>query len=332
MIKNANLWMDALIKVQEKNDPVAANQVSKALQAFIQKPKTIQKKILKNIQAVSVSTDFAQLTKDAFNVIIEEDNFDMGWERAFRTVTLGKGQDSWQIYNVENGLTFRKKDEGDRVEVEGISGTLVTAYVDYYAGALGWTDKMIRFRKVPAMVDQAAIFRNKFWSQKANVHYLLLAAAAALNVTVYQGVAADGQLQRDIQTINEGLFVLANRNRNKGYGDTANARYLMYANPRDKDRINAAKRATTAMTAAAGRTGDIIEWNFDVIYTFDSNIVSGSPILILPGFRNQRADAMQPTTFTGPVDILTLNRVQSVWAIYGAIVADSDQAQTITLG
>jgi hypothetical protein len=336
-IKFCEDFSNFYIKCKEKNQ-IDINEEKKfktALQAFVMEPvqayKNRVKLLKKKIQAVGVSTDFEILTKDSFNITIESDNFDMGYEKAFRQVVLGERQDSWEIYNVANSLTFVKVEEGQRIEVAGLSGTNVLASVDYYGGAIGWTDKMIRYRKVPAMIEMAEVFRNKFWSNKADNHYALLAAAAALNVTPYAGAAADGQLQRDIQTINLAAFTLTDRLKDKGFGDMANAPLIMYANPRDKDRIGAAFRVTTASLATAGRTGDMIGYNIDVIYTFNSNITAGSPILVLPGKKIQKADGMQPTVFNQEQDILTLNRVQAVWAIYGAIVSDTDQAEQLSL-
>lgn len=301
-----------------------------AIQAFLNKPK---KTLEKKIQAVGVSTDFAQITHESFNVTVETDNFDMGWEQAFRQVPLGKNQDTWEIYNVANSLTFFKVEEGQRIEVAGLTGTTATATVDYYGGAIGWTDKMIRFRKVPAMIDMAGVFRNKFWSNKANNHYALLAVAAALNPVAWQGVAADGRTLRDILTINRAAFLIGNVNRNKGYGNTANSPLVLYANPNDEDRIEAAFRVTSGQLAAARENGiSVTGRRISRIYTYNPSIVSGHPLLVLPGNKLQKADAMAPTTYTQEIDVLTLNRVQAVWAIYGAIVGDTDQCYQLTLG
>ena len=160
-----------------------------------------------------------------------------------------------------------------------------------------------------------------------------MAVAAAGNVTPYQGVAADGQLRRDIQTINNAAYTLANRCRNKGYGEMAAVKLLMYANPLDRARIGAAKVATTNQTLGAGNTtvGQQVDWNIDTIYTFNANISAGAPILVIPGQKLQRADVMQPTTYIAPKDPLTLNELQAVWAIYGAAVADTDQVQQFLL-
>jgi len=332
-----NAVMDVLHKAYVNKDEQSSQMITGMLQSFCLEPIIAKQKKYK-LQSVGVSTDFAILTKDSFNVTIEEDNFDLGWEQAFRNVTLGRGQDAWEIYNVENGLTFNQVEEGQRIQMDKISGTKVTAYVDYYGGALGWTDKMIRFRKVPAMVDRAMIFRNKFWTNKANNHYSLLSTAAALNVVAWQGAAADGQLRRDVLTINNAAFQIGNVNKNKGYGDMANAPLIMYANPFDEDRIEAAFRVTSnalagGMLANATQIGQqITRRRIKRIYTYNSNITAGSPILVLPGQKSQKADAMQPTTYTAPVDPLTLNRYEAVWAIYGAVVADTDQCYQLTLG
>lgn len=330
-------FFQALIKGVEYKNQDLLGQCAVAVQAFVREPNVLVKKniqaLQKNIQAVGVSTGFPIITKESYNVTIEMDNFDMGWEKVFRQVPLGKNQDSWEIYDVANSLTFYKVEEGQRIEVAGVTGSKTSAQVEYYGGAIGWTDKMIRFRKVAAMLDLAQIFRNKFWVNKANIHYALLAAAAALNVTAFQGVAADGQTRRDIRTINQAAFNLTNRLRNKGYGDMANAPLIMYANPNDEERIEAAFRVVSnALVSTNNRGEQITARRITRIYTYNTSIVAGSPILVLPGQKLQKADAMQPTTYTQEIDVLTLNRVQAVWAIFGAIVADTDQCETITLG
>lgn len=313
-------------------DKKLENKLTYALQAFVEKPMRVKKENDKKIQAVGVSTDFAVITKESFNVTIETDNFDLGWQAAFRQVPLGKNQDSWEIYNVSNSLTFYKVEEGQRIETAGMVGTTALASVDYYGGAMGWTDKMIRFRKVPAMIDMAGVFRNKFWANKADNHYALLATAAALRNVAYQGAAADGRTQRDILTINRAAFLLGDINKDKGYGDAANAPFILYANPNDEERIEGAFRVTSGQLAAARESGvSITGRRIKRVYTYNSNIVSGSPILVWPGQKNQRADAMAPTVYNQEVDALTLNRVQAVWAIYGAIVGDTNQCLTMTL-
>lgn len=331
--RDDNKFFDMLFKGIENKNEELLDKCEVALKAFMTEPQAkLRKQIMAQNTGASVSSDFPIITKESFNVTVQSQNFDMGYERAFKTVPLGENQDCWEIYDVANCLTFVRVEEGQRIDVAGFTGSKVTAYVDYYGGALGWTDKMIRYRKVAAMLDLAETFRNKFWVNKANNFYALLAAAGALNVTAFAGAAADGQLQRDIQTINAAAYALTFRNRNKGYGDTANSRLLMYFNPFDKNRILGAFAVTSSALAAAGRTGDVINYNIELIPTFNSFVTAGSPLLVLPMNKLQKAEDMAPTPYGPEIDILSLNRVQSVWAIYGGIVGDSDQIQTVTLG
>jgi hypothetical protein len=294
-----------------------------ALQAFHNKPTKIMQK---KIQAVGVSTDFPIIDTPQWNVTIEMDNFDMGWELAYKNVSLSKGRLDWTIYNVANSLTFYKVEEGQRIEVANISGGKVKGECDYYGGAIGWTDKMIRAREIPAMIDLATIFRNKFFVNKANNFYALIAAAASNTTVNYQGAAADGVSRRIILTINQAAFQLGDTNKDKGYGDAANVPFILYANPQDEEAIEAAFRVTSGQLAAARENATSITGRrIKRVYTYNSNITAGQPVLCWPGQKAQKAEVMGPTTYTQEIDVLTLNRVQAVWSIYGGIIADTDQ-------
>ena len=328
---------------KNRSDPPdrgAQLRVKKLLQAFYQEPEKIKDKQLqgfqKNLQAVGVSTDFPVVIANAYNVVVQAQNFDLKWQQAFQEVTLGGNQDFWEIEDVSNSITFRKMEEGQRLEVSGVAASRVFAYVDYYGGALGWTDKMIRYRKIPNIINRAMLFRNAQQTTKANIHYALLAAAVIASgfVTGYQGAAALGQLQRDILTINTAILTLANRNLAKGYyADMESAPMIIYANPSNKPRIEAVFRAQTSDFAAAGLTGaELISKQITRFYTYNANNTAGTPLLVLPGGKLQRAQDMAPTTYRAPQDILTLNFVEAVWEIYGAICADNDQIQQFTLG
>jgi hypothetical protein len=319
---NYNALMEHLVLASEQKNEEAGILVREALQCYLKEPLL---RFKQKIQAESVSTDFPIVVADSFNVTIQDQTFDMGWQEAFKQVPLGKNQDFWEIYDVQNALAFRLVEEGQRIQVDELTGSRVLAWVDYYGGALGWTDKTIRYRKVAAMLDKMEIFRNRFWSNKANNHYLLLAAAAALNVTAYQGAAATA------------INALANRNLNKGYGNLANAPLICYANPFDEPRIEAVFALKTnsqgnVVGANVGATEITKTRPVKRIYTYDTNIVAGSPILVLPQRKIQKADDMPPTSFRAPKDPLTLNIWEAVWAIYGAIVGDTDQCGTVTLG
>jgi hypothetical protein len=94
-------FFDVLKTGLDNGDAKAMAKCRAALQAFLVEPKVVlvkQIQALKKIQALaSVSTDFAKLTSDAFNVTVALDNFDLGYQQSFRDVPLGNGQDTWDI-------------------------------------------------------------------------------------------------------------------------------------------------------------------------------------------------------------------------------------------
>ena len=341
--KNDQLFADMFHAAHCEKDPIKGQKVMNALCAFMQEPKKITRQIQammtqRKIQAVGVSSDFDELLSNAFNVTTAMDYFDMFYEEAFREVTLGTNQDHWDVYTVTKALTFYKVPEGGRVKLDTLHGQRIAAYVDYYGGGLGFTDRMIRYRQIAAMVDMAAQFRNAFWKNKADNHYALLAAASLINqtpadLTAY-GTAAGQPLLvnvwNTIKTINKACVDLVERNKNKGYFTSPDVRLLMYARKHDQAQLSAAFAATNNSPQPANQNLKV-EWNIDIKYSLNDNLTIGQPIIVLPGNKLQRADDMQPTTFVAPQDPLTLNQVQAVWAIYGAVIADTDQVGTIIL-
>lgn len=320
----ADMFHDAYVE----RDEAKMKTCLEVIQAFIAKPGAIAKK---KIQAVAVSTDLVNSYGNAIDVITGAPNFDMGWEQAFKNITLMPGQDFWEIYDVTNGVTIKKIKEGGRVKIDKFEGASTLAYVDYYGGALGYTDKVVRFRKIQQMIDKAELFRNTYWVNKSNNHYVLLATAAALNPLAWQGTGTN-TLTRDIATINRAAFNILNRVKDKGYDpNIAGAQLLLYYNPLDASRMLAALAATTAMLAQQGITGAAVNFNVKPVQTFNQYIVSGHPIMVLPGHKIQKAEAMSLTDFPMPKDPFTLNEAVAFWAIYGAAVADTDQCERLSL-
>jgi hypothetical protein len=309
-------------------DKEKMKQVGRAIQAFHNEPKTPtfkQKMQAMKMQAlgIGVSTDFAETIGKTFEAFFEMANFDLDYEKVFKIVPVSPYKNSWEIHTVTNGLAFRKVAEGETIEVFGMESGKQTIYADKYGGALGWTDELMRFREVAAMMDKAETFRNNFYVIKGNAHYLLIAGAGAAHIVTWQGAVADGQLRRDIQTLNQAAYTIGNACKDKGYGNTANARFVVYADPIFKARIMAALRATTAgmQTTATGAVQ--IDANIEPVFTFNQNL-KGKIVMALPGFKAQRADIMQPTQFND-TDILSLTYIQSVWAYYGAGIGDTEQ-------
>ena len=121
--KDDNLFFDMLKQGMENKDKIKIAKCTKALHAFFMEPKRL---LQKKIQAIGVSTsaDFPLITKDSFNVTVQSQNFDMGYEKVFKLIPLGQNQDAWEIYDVANSLTFVRVEEGQRIDVAGYTGRI----------------------------------------------------------------------------------------------------------------------------------------------------------------------------------------------------------------
>jgi hypothetical protein len=100
LAKSDELFYETLKAGLEKADERALAQCRVALQAFLNRPRAAVRKqvqALRKVQAFGVSTDFEKLVSDAFNVTVEEANYDLGYQRVFRDVPLASGQDTWDI-------------------------------------------------------------------------------------------------------------------------------------------------------------------------------------------------------------------------------------------
>lgn len=309
-------------------------KVKAALQAFVFKPDIMKRKMLPalkaKIQAVASSTDFPINITNAFNMIVDEQNYDMGWEAAFQDVPKDSNKQFWEIVTGHNFINFRRMPEGARLRVEEISGELVLAYVDYYGAALGFTDAMIRYRQIAVMFDKIKAFRDSFYVSKADVHYLILATAAALHIMAWQ--AGTTTLARDIATLNLAAATLGDTNKDKGYPVTGTTPLLLYASPFDESRIEGAYRATNdSLVQGAAGVPAISGRPVRRIYTYNQYVTRNHPIMVLPGQKLQKHEDLAPLTYNAPDDILTLNRMQSVWSIYGAACADDEQVMRVDL-
>jgi hypothetical protein len=304
------------------------------LQGFMQRPQMVLKK---KIQAMTVSTDLPQIWGENFVVTVDQADYDLGYEQAFQDVPAVKGKNFWSVISGHTSVTFKKVPEGGKIQVDGKTGDKSYFYVDKYGGAIGWTWESVEFREVFNMLQEAMFFRNKYFENKANIYYGVLQAAAAVNAVTPYDVATDGQLRRDIKTINEAILALTLRLKDKGYGNMANTPVIIYASRALEGRINAALRASTDAMANGFTTGapmgaeTVTGRPIRVIYTYNSNIAANRPLVVVPGITITKQDYMMPTTYTADTDYLSLNRAQSVWAAFGCGIGDSDQCQNFLL-
>jgi hypothetical protein len=293
----------------------------KSIQAFMHSAKAGEKEI----QAFTASSDIAQLTKDVFNVTNEVNNYDLGWQRAFRTVDLMKGQLSWEIATASTSAEFKLVQEGGKIEFKGYDGTKVIVEIQKYGMGIGLTWETIEGRKMYQFINELEQTRAKLYKIWADVHYGLLATAGATNQIAWQGTT-EGTLERDILTLNKGYEDLGEATKDSGYGDTANAEMVIYAAPKLAARINRALRAQNVDVNASGRTnsGITVDYPITVISTYNDAVPANKALLVLPGNKIQNAVYLENLALSKK-DIESLSDYYAYWTAFGATVADSNQ-------
>ncbi len=293
----------------------------KAIQAFIHKVASGTEK--KAIQAFSGSTDVPKLTKDVFNVTGITPEYDLGWQKAFKGIRLMKGQLEWEIADVQDFSDFELTPEGAKCKIGSAGGSKVIAGIQKYSKGIGFTWEMMEGRKLYKFIEQLLGLRDKLYKLWADIHYGLLGIAAATNPIAWQ--AGTNNIDRDIATINKCASTITSATKDKGYGDTAKARLVMYVSPVLRDRMDAALKATRQeLIAGGGAQASPVSWLVDVEYTYNSNIPDDKFVMVLPGNKIQNAVYMQELGLS-ETSIETLSKINTYWSAFGAIVADNDQ-------
>lgn len=307
--------------------------INKAIQAFIHGLSVEDPKIKdRKIQAFWGSSDLPVVTKDVFKVFNQVPNYDLLWQEAFQGVTLKQGELSWEVDTLTSGVSFKLIPEGGKVEFHKFDGTQVTVSIQKYGAGTGVTWETIEGRKLYKFVQQMEQVRAALYTLWANIHYGLLATAGATNQITWQGIVTQSQLDRDIQTINAGYVAIGNAVKDSGYGDVANARMLLYGNTNLKARWNRALRATdrdktaasSGVAATAGDSGELMEYNVEPRFSYNSNLPANKGLLVLPGHKIQNSVYLNELGLSRK-EIESLNELRTYWTAFGAVVADNDQ-------
>lgn len=279
------------------------------------------------LQASAVSSDFPGLPRGGYDLNINQDNWDNGWEDSFKTKPVAMRQLFWTIYDVSTSISFQKIEEGARLVKQDFAGAPQFVSCDYYGSAIEWTHRLLATSEPSALIDLMEEFANKFGKNKADNFYSLIFTAAALNGYLpLQGTASDSRIQRVVKTINKISSGLGRENKDKALGNTAKIPKILYAVPEDEDIIEAAFRVTTAALASGGQDGEAITSSrIKRVYTYNDYVEPDKFIMTLPKGKCQRGEVMSLTAFNSPIDPYTLNKGTAAWAIYGGAIADPEQ-------
>lgn len=313
-----------------------ANKFKERMINFMNAP-TVQ--MTERIEAYWKTSDLPDPVNQRFSMFTDTTNTDTGWMLAFDDVSalMNQDRDFWEIATDDTDTTrgdgkfgWKVIPEGDKVEMVKLTANLEQVKVRKYGAGLNWSDEIIRFKKLVAMMQVADKFVRGYQTDKADRFYALLARSFGANIQNPTGGAT--VLANDIATLNDAAFELLN-----GLKNTLNlslgTEILLYADARYQSRINQA--LSTVDQAFAGSRGSM-EYRIRPVYTLNDDIAAlaaptgttFSGMMVIPGFRNQWAQLMDVTMFNDN-DITSLSFIQTAFAYYGGACLDSNQFRKV---
>lgn len=300
--------MNAFFKAPDRNPTLKA-----AIQAFATKG-DFPAEVLQILQKFNVSTDY-----------------DLGYESIFDIKDFtGTTQSGFKILDVENGLTFSKVKNGEKVKVYKMGGSVATVSFDLYGGALGWSRTLLDDQQYWTMEDTAMAFRNKAYSSRAQAFYDLLDAVSSSQNLAWQAVTPAGvpntdkdyEAIRDANTINKACETILLACKDKGYGITPNTQFVISAPIQLKGRIT---RALVYLQQAFQGSTKRVDYNVTAQFTMMQS-ASDKYYVVLPKQKMKGGYRMDLKLY-GDFDILAYTDLMAGYMRYGGGIGDSNQIQ-----
>jgi hypothetical protein len=300
----------------EPQNPIHQKVVIQKLNSYLSAPQQAAERIAAKVQEYTTKDGTPDMF-DAINVlkILQSDvvEFDFGWKEGFEVQDMRQtSKSSFDIMDLTSGLTFEAVAEGMEAKIYGVSGDKTTVPMSLYGGGLAfsqiwWDDQ--EFYKVE---QQARDFRSKYYKAQATIAYGLLD-----DTTNDVAFATNDQT-----TINNAISELINDN----FGSlpvTGMEEFVIYCNPKLKQRIAAALNSVVAYTAEK-----------QLLYSV--KLVS-TPFMtsttyywvVLPGLKNQWGER-QDLVVLDEVDIYRYAKNVVGWGRYGGAI-NTDQIRRCAL-
>jgi len=280
-------------------------------------------------QAFTTLGDFPATAMDVIEKFHALTNYDNGYEMIFdvRDYT-GSGQPGFRMTNVQSGLTFMKREIGEKIELKQMSGTQEFVFFNYYGGGLNWHRSLFENQEFWTIEDNAMEFVNKAYSQRAAVHYELIEAAMALKTPITLSDPACGDCTEYARAIalalNHAAVTILNACQHKGYG--ANAGTVLYILT-PLELMPVVKEALDIRLQSFSQSARAVGYNFQPIVTM--MLTSSTTLgLFLPKLKIKSGYRMNLQTFS-EFDMLSYSEATAGWMSYGAAIGDLDQLEVI---
>ncbi len=245
---------------------------------------------------------------------------DFGFLEAFGLVDLrGVPKDSFEILDATNAITFNQRKPGEEAKIYKVSDATATVKYLEWAAGLGFLDVWFQFQKYYLFEDIAMQTRRKYYDKMAALHYGLF---TALSSGVNQAYDTS-----DAQTIDNACSQIIEDCKDKGYFDSENVQFLVFANPKLLRRLTKAiwplsvnPNDTTSQPPIHNIRRIVPTWH----------LASTSYYVVLPGNKLKRGIWMD-LSVESKRDILK-SAEDFVWkGQYNAAIGDSQQVRRCSL-
>lgn len=280
------------------------------------------------VQAFATSQDFPTSILEVLDKYHQTTYFDTGYEQIFDMMDMrNSNRNSFDIMDVESGLTFAKVPEGQKAKLYKMSGEKVSVTLDMYGAGLGWSRRLFDDREYWTIEDNAIAFRNAAYSSKAQDFYDLIEAVAATYDLAWQAV--EGAIPttnenyiplRDIRTINKACENILIRCKDLGMGVTPNSEFILLAPIQLRNRI---PRALGMVQQPFSASTSQLVYNVRPVYTL---MLATTDVyyVILPKNKIKGANRMDLAVFSD-FAIEAYTDIAVGWQRYGGAIGEIKQ-------
>lgn len=295
-------------------------KIKAQLQAF--------KKQLQAFNNITTKEDLPVLLQNASKIFIDSNQtVDEFWRNLFEEVPNDPKVDFFEIYDITSGSTFKKMKEGEKVEIFGVSGSNVKVPIERFGGALGFTDDVIRYRKIWQVFDKSKKFRYDYYKTRSDVFGGLINAAVVSNGSGYRqayDTTGANQLEKDINTLNAAGQKMKAKLAGKPYANLTNPTfYLVF-----KDNAGLRGRLNKVFKAVQSTSNSYtLDWNIIPMPTENLSVSTTNDLyarLIFPNEKLQWTNQSELENYN-VADFETLTYAMIYYSWMGAVVGDTDQ-------
>lgn len=235
-------------------------------------------------------------------------------------------EESFEMWNVNNGMSFRVYENGEKLELFGVSGTKQTFDFQLVGSGFQWLVTWLNDNKHWRLANGMAEAATTYGRYQSETAFTVLAAGADVQV---RATAGSTEVENDILTINAAKTQIMNDLRtNSGFVDPNPTFRLVYNNLEAGVADTRIGRIMNAKYGSANSTLGVIAMDAAISPLGSPNAPTGAMQLVYGG-RKLKAAIRQDLTAYDDFDPYTYSGARAFWGRWVMVKGDGDQVRTI---